>query len=72
MKKNNIIEIKDLDFSYENNIPVLENVNLTFNELESACIVGPNGGGKTTLLYLILGIVKPSRGSITVFGTFIR
>ncbi len=68
MKKNNIIEIKDLDFSYESNMPVLENVNLTFCELESACIVGPNGGGKSTLLYLILGLLKPSRGSITIFG----
>jgi len=68
MKKNNIIEIKDLDFSYENNMPVLENVNLTFCELESACIVGPNGGGKSTLLYLILGLLKPTRGSVTVFG----
>ncbi len=68
MKKNNIIEIKDLDFSYESNMPVLENVNLTFGELESACIVGPNGGGKSTLLYLLLGLLKPGRGSITVFG----
>ena len=68
MKKNNIIEIKDLDFSYENNIPVLENVNLTFSELESACIVGPNGGGKSTLLFLLLGLLKPSRGSIKIFG----
>ena len=68
MKKNNIIEIKDLYFSYESNMPVLENVNLTFCELESACIVGPNGGGKSTLLYLILGLLKPIRGSITIFG----
>lgn len=68
MKRNNIIEIKNLDFSYENNVPVLENVNLTFSELESACIVGPNGGGKTTLLYLLLGLLKPSKGSIKVFG----
>ena len=68
MEKNKIIEIKDLDFSYENNTPVLENVNLTFCELESACIVGPNGGGKSTLLYLLLGLLKPTRGSITVFG----
>ena len=68
MKKNNIIEIKNLDFSYENSMPVLENVNLTFNELESACIVGPNGGGKTTLLYLILGLLKPNSGTITIFG----
>ncbi|MDD5697922.1 MAG: ATP-binding cassette domain-containing protein [Victivallaceae bacterium] len=68
MKKNNIIEIRDLDFSYENNLPVLEKVNLTFRELESACIVGPNGGGKSTLLYLLLGLLKPVRGRITVFG----
>lgn len=68
MKKNNIIEIKDLDFAYESNMPVLENVNLNFCELESACIVGPNGGGKSTLLYLILGLLKPDKGSITVFG----
>ncbi|MDD5597063.1 MAG: ABC transporter ATP-binding protein [Victivallaceae bacterium] len=68
MQKNNIIEIKDLDFSYENNVPVLENVNLSFRELESACIVGPNGGGKSTLLYLLLGLLKPARGSIRVFG----
>ena len=68
MKKNNIIEIKNLDFSYESSMPVLENVNLTFSELESACIVGPNGGGKTTLLYLILGLLKPTAGSVKVFG----
>lgn len=68
MEKNNIIEIKDLDFSYESNMPVLENVNLTFCELESACIVGPNGGGKSTLLYLLLGLLKPNRGSISIFG----
>ena len=68
MKKNNIIEIENLDFSYEKNMPVLENINLTFCELESACIVGPNGGGKSTLLYLILGMLKPTNGSITIFG----
>ena len=68
MKNNNIIEIKNLYFSYENNTPVLENVNLSFRELESACIVGPNGGGKSTLLFLLLGLLKPTRGSIKVFG----
>ena len=67
MQKNNIIEIENLDFSYESNMPVLENVNLTFSELESACIVGPNSGGKSTLLYLLLGLLKPTRGSIRIF-----
>ena len=68
MEKNKIIEIKNLNFSYENDIPVLEDVNLDFRELESACIVGPNGGGKSTLLFLLLGLLKPTSGSILVFG----
>jgi zinc transport system ATP-binding protein len=45
-----IIVIKNLSFAYEQDAPVLENVNLAFQELETACIVGPNGGGKSTLL----------------------
>jgi zinc transport system ATP-binding protein len=64
-----IIVIKNLSFAYEQGAPVLENVNLNFRELETACIVGPNGGGKSTLLYLILGLIKPTGGEITVFGT---
>lgn len=71
MKKegSDIIVIKNLSFAYEQGTPVLENVNLTFSELETACIVGPNGGGKSTLLYLILGLIKPTGGQITVFGS---
>ncbi len=71
MKKegSDIIVIKNLSFAYEQGAPVLENVNLNFRELETACIVGPNGGGKSTLLYLILGLIKPTGGQITVFGT---
>jgi zinc transport system ATP-binding protein len=63
-----IIEIENLSFAYESGNPVLENVNLTFRELESACIVGPNGGGKSTLLHLILGLLKPTHGKLTIFG----
>ena len=64
-----IIVIKNLSFAYESGSPVLENVNLNFRELETACIVGPNGGGKSTLLYLILGLIRPTGGEIKVFGT---
>lgn len=64
-----IIVIKNLSFAYEQGAQVLENVNLNFRELETACIVGPNGGGKSTLLYLILGLIRPTGGQITVFGT---
>ena len=62
-----VIKITDLDFSYQEH-PVLEAVNLEVSEGELGSIVGPNGGGKTTLLKLILGLLQPSRGTIEVFG----
>jgi zinc transport system ATP-binding protein len=62
-----VIEISDLDFSY-NDVPILEDVNLTIGDRELVCIVGPNGGGKTTLMKLIMGQLKPDRGTIRVFG----
>jgi zinc transport system ATP-binding protein len=62
-----IINISKLNFSYNDN-PVLENVNLEIVKGELASIVGPNGGGKTTLLKLILGLLKPVSGSLEIFG----
>ncbi len=62
-----VIELRNVSFAYQA-APVLEDVNLTINERESICIVGPNGGGKTTLLRLILGQLRPTRGEILVFG----
>lgn len=63
-----IIEISNLSFSYHDN-PVLENVDLKIEKGELASIVGPNGGGKTTLLKLMLGLLKPDEGQIKVFAT---
>jgi len=63
-----VIEIRDLTFSYDGH-PILENVNLTIEDRDFATVVGPNGGGKTTLLKLVLGLLRPSRGSVRVFGT---
>lgn len=59
------ISIRDLDFSYEK-VPVLSDVNLDIFSGDSICIVGPNGGGKTTLIKLILGLVTPQKGSVRV------
>ena len=59
------IVIKDLSFSYDG-YPVLEDVNLSIPQGDFVCVVGPNGGGKTTLLKLMLGLLKPSRGDIRV------
>ncbi len=62
-----IVEIKDLDFAY-NGEAVLENVNLAAQPQDYIAIIGPNGGGKTTLLKLILGLLKPDRGTVRVDG----
>ncbi len=66
-KKQKVIEIKNLFFSYDRS-PVLEDVNLSFNPRDFAAIIGPNGGGKTTLIKLILGLLVPNSGNVNVFG----
>ncbi|TYB33476.1 MAG: ABC transporter ATP-binding protein [Flexistipes sinusarabici] len=62
-----IIEIDGVSFAYERE-PVLENVSLKVSKGDFLAVLGPNGGGKTTLLKLILGLIKPDKGSIKVFG----
>ena len=62
-----VICLHDVTFSYGGE-PVLEDVNLSVGEREAVCIVGPNGGGKTTLVKLILGLLTPQRGEVRVFG----
>lgn len=47
---------------------VLEDISLVVNEKEFYAIIGPNGGGKTTLIKLILGLIPPKKGNIRVFG----
>jgi zinc transport system ATP-binding protein len=63
----NVIEIKDLSFSYDKEI-VLEHINLRVERKDFLAIIGPNGGGKSTLLKLILGINTTKQGSIKVLG----
>ncbi len=61
------VQISDLSFSYTQRY-VLTDVNLTVDANDTLCIVGPNGGGKTTLIKLILGLLTPDKGSISIFG----
>ena len=62
----NIIEIKDLSFQYNENTPVLRNVNLTIKKGEWVSILGHNGSGKSTLSKLIIGLLKADSGEIKV------
>lgn len=62
-----VIETRNLAFAYPAT-PVLRDVNLRIARGDFVCVVGPNGGGKTTLLRLILGLLPPTAGSVSVFG----
>jgi zinc transport system ATP-binding protein len=62
-----VVDFHDVCFAYHSQ-PVLENVNLQVQQGDFLAILGPNGGGKTTLLKLMLGLLTPRRGCITVLG----
>lgn len=62
-----IINLNNVSFSYSH-IPIVRNINLAVYEGEFLGVIGPNAGGKSTLLKLILGLLKPDTGIITVFG----
>ncbi|MEN6379708.1 MAG: ABC transporter ATP-binding protein [Methanofastidiosum sp.] len=64
--KNEIIRIENLSFDYGNH-RVLEDINLTVYDDDFLGIIGPNGGGKSTLLKIILGLLNPTEGSISLF-----
>jgi len=62
-----LIEIKDLHFAY-NHQPVLQDINLSIEQGDFVAMIGPNGGGKTTLLKLMLGLLHPAKGSIRILN----
>ena len=67
MRGEEIVRLKDVCVSY-GGVPALEEVNLSVRQRDFLGIIGPNGGGKTTLLKTILGLIAPSRGDVRVFG----
>ncbi len=58
-----LLEIKNLSVSYDHDV-VLADVNIDIEERDFLGVIGPNGGGKTTLIKAILGLVKPASGKI--------
>ncbi len=62
---NPVITFKDVSFKYDS-VLVLENINFDIYKKDFIGIIGPNGGGKTTLLKLILRLLKPVKGSIKI------
>jgi zinc transport system ATP-binding protein len=62
-----LIKTEHLAFSYGDQ-PILEHVNLHIDKGDYLGIIGPNGSGKTTLLRLLLGLLEPTKGEITILG----
>lgn len=63
-----LIEIRNLNVKYPNGVTALEDINLDICESDLVALIGPNGAGKSTLLKVILGLIKPTSGSIKLFG----
>lgn len=63
-----MLELRDLSFAYPAGRPLLEGLSFTFRSGGICAVLGPNGTGKTTLLKLLLGILKPSSGEMLLSG----
>ncbi len=64
------IEVKRVSWQYQDNLPlVLEYLDIEINKGESVALIGESGAGKSTLADILLGLLKPERGKVTVDGT---
>jgi zinc transport system ATP-binding protein len=62
-----VVEITDVSFAY-NGLTILRQVNLAIQQGDFMAMIGPNGGGKTTLIKLMLGLLKPNHGTIRILN----
>lgn len=63
----NIIELRGVSFGYAEEL-VLQNIDIAIHRGDYLGVVGPNGGGKTTMLKIMLGLLKPEQGEVLLFG----
>ncbi|MCD6434378.1 MAG: ATP-binding cassette domain-containing protein, partial [Candidatus Diapherotrites archaeon] len=63
-----IVELRGVVKKYGRKVAALKRVDLSVEEGEAFGLVGPNGAGKTTLIKLILGLLKPTAGTVRVWG----
>jgi len=65
---NTLIDLKNISYQYPGGKKVLNRVDFTFTKGDRIGLVAPNGSGKTTLFHVIMGLLKPSSGTIEIFG----
>jgi len=68
MDQTAIIDLRNVSFAYRSGAPVLQDISFQVREGDFVGLVGPNGGGKTTLLKLVLGVLRPLLGEVLVLG----
>ena len=67
-----IVELEDVRVDYPGGVQAIDQINLQIFEKDIIGLIGPNGAGKSTLLGVILGLIKPSEGSVNLFGEAIK
>ena len=69
MAAKQIVELRDVSVKYANGVLALDRISIDVNEKDLIALIGPNGAGKSTLLKVILGLIKPTSGSVKLFGS---
>jgi ABC-type lipoprotein export system ATPase subunit len=64
------LTLKDIDFFYEHDYPLISHFSYTFDPGTATAIVGSSGSGKTTLLHIIAGLVSPERGAVSISNSW--
>ena len=67
--KEQLIQLQNVTFAYPGEQPILEEINLQVQKGEFIVVLGPNGSAKTTLLKIMLGLLKPQKGTSQIIGT---
>jgi cobalt/nickel transport system ATP-binding protein len=67
-KKQPIIKMRGICFAYSENSPILRDLDFEFFKEDKIGLIAPNGSGKTTLFHLMMGLLKPTAGSVEIFG----
>jgi zinc transport system ATP-binding protein len=68
MSENAVIEFENVSFAYTPGVDIIRDASFQIKQGESVSVIGPNGGGKSTILKLVLALIQPQKGRIRVLG----